>query len=471
MRFIDREKELAALEELWARPGAQFLALYGRRRIGKTTLLLAFARDKPHVYWVASRLSSATLLSSFSRAIHQYISPQAPLHPDFSYGDWETALRQLALLGQERRTLVIIDEFPYLVEAEPGLPSILQNVWDHHLKESDLFLALSGSHVGMMERETGRYQAPLYGRTTGLMLLQPLDFPAVRQFLPRYSLTQQITTYAIVGGIPSYLERWDDGQSVMRNIETRVLGPASLFQLDPPYLLGDELGQPRNYAAILLAIAAGKHTPAEIQKATGIEGQVSGYLQTLRSLRLIERQVPATVQRPERSRRSRYIIADPYLNFYFRFLAPNMELIEQGRIQVIINEIARQLDTFVARAAFEPLCRAWLIRSGDAGRLPFVPQRVGQWWSSKAQVDVVAINYRDRGVLLGEAKWQTRPVGPGVLETLKAKTREVLPDPGWTVHYALFARSGFTRQLQVRAAREHVILVALPQLVEGLEHG
>ncbi len=468
MHFINREKELAALEESWARRGAQFLALYGRRRIGKTTLLLAFARDKPYIYWVASRLSSAALLSSFSRTVHQFTSPDSPVRRDFSFGDWETALLQLAPLARERRILLIIDEFPYAVEAEPGLPSLLQNVWDHQLKESNLFLAISGSHVGIMERETGSYQAPLYGRTTGLMLLHPLDFPAVRQFLPRYSLTQQITTYAIVGGIPSYLERWDDGQSVMRNIETRVLGPASLFQLDPPYLLSDELGQPRNYAAVLLAIAAGKHTPAEIQKPAGIKGQVSGYLQTLRNLRLIERQVPATVRQPERSRRSRYVIADPYLNFYFRFLAPNLELIEQGRIRAITDEIAGQLDAFVGRVAFETLCRAWLVRSGDAGRLPFVPQRVGQWWSSRAQVDAVAINYRHKAVLLGEAKWQTRPVGQAVLEALKTKTRQVLPEPGWTVHYALFARGGFTQQLQDRATEERVILVNLQQLAEGL---
>ncbi len=463
-RFIDREEELAALEEMWGREGAQLLAVYGRRRTGKTTLLLHFARDKPFLYWVASRLSSDTLLRNFSRAVHNYTHPDMPAGPDFTYGDWETALRQLATLAREERLLVILDEFPYAVDAEPGLPSVLQSVWDHHLKGTRVFLALAGSHVGMMEREIGSYHAPLYGRATGRLLLHPLKFPAVQEFLPRYSIVQQVETYAILGGIPSYLELWDDRYPVMGNVE-RMLSPTSLFLFDPPYLLGDELGKPRNYAAILLAIASGKRTPSAISQATGIGGQVSSYLDTLRSLRLVERQVPATEPRPESSRRGRYVIADPYLRFYFRFLVPNLELIEQGRTQRILEEIERHLPAFVGQTAFEDLCRAWVIARGDAGQLPFVPQRVGRWWDRQAEVDVVAVSFRERAILLGEARWTARPVGADTLEALMAKAERVVPDPNWTVHYALFSKSGFATGLQERAARSNVMLVDLASVV------
>ncbi len=463
-RFIDREAELAALEEMWAREGAQFLAVYGRRRTGKTTLLLHFAQNRPFLYWVASRLSSDTLLRSFSRAVHNWAHPDAPAGPDFTYGDWETALRQIAPLARNQRLLVILDEFPYAADAESGLSSILQNVWDHHLKGTQVFLALAGSHVGMMEHEIGSYHAPLYGRATGRLLLHPLKFSAVRQFLPRYSIVQQVETYAILGGIPSYLELWDDQYPVMGNVE-RMLSSTSLFLFDPPYLLGDELGKPRNYAAILLAIASGKRTPATISQATGIGGQVSSYLDTLRSLRLVERQVPATEPQPESSRRGRYAITDPYLRFYFRFLAPNLELIEQGRIRLVLEEIERNLPAFVGQTAFEDLCRAWVVARGDAGQLPFVPQRVGRWWDQQAEVDVVAVSFRDRAVLLGEARWTSRPMGADALEALIAKADRVVPDLTWGVHYALFSRSGFTTGLQEQAARSSVTLVDLASVI------
>jgi AAA+ ATPase superfamily predicted ATPase len=250
----------------------------------------------------------------------------------------------------------------------------------------------------------------------------------------------------------------------MGNVE-RMLSSTSLFLFDPPYLLGDELSKPRNYAAILLVIASGKRTPATISQATGISGQVSSYLDTLRSLRLVKRQVPATEPQPESSRRGRYAITDPYLRFYFRFLVPNLELIEQGRIQLVLEEIERNLPAFVGQTAFEDLCRAWVVARGDAGQLPFVPQRVGRWWDQQAEVDVVAVSFRDRAVLLGEARWTFRPTGADALEALTARADRVVPGPNWAVHYALFSRGGFTAGLHEQAARANATLVDLASLI------
>jgi AAA+ ATPase superfamily predicted ATPase len=146
-RFIGRRRELAELNTLLAEPGPQFLILYGRRRVGKTTLLLHWAQESgvPFVYWVANRLSPVLQLRSFSQALYNAAHPEAPADAEFTYPTWEMALAQAVDLAADRRLILILDEFPYVAEAEPGLPSVLQNMWDHRLKATQIFLVLAAA--------------------------------------------------------------------------------------------------------------------------------------------------------------------------------------------------------------------------------------------------------------------------------------------------------------------------------------
>ena len=467
MDFIDRENEIEALDELYQREGAQFFILYGRRRTGKTALLIHWGRNKPHLYWVASRTSAANLLSRFSQALWNFANPDNLAGEDFSYGTWERAFRQAGDLARDARLIVTLDEFPYAVEANGGVPSFLQNVWDHHLKQTNIFLVLSGSHIGMVEREMVSYRAPLYGRATGIMLLKPLPFPAVRQFFPRWSPLQQVTAYAILGGIPGYLEKFDDRYPVARNVRERILSTTSLFfQIEPFFLVGEALREPRNYLAILQAIARGHRQLSAIARAAGLERSNTGsYLDTLRRLHLVERRVPATERHPERSRKGIYVLQDNYLRFYFRFIAPHQDWLERGQKDRLWHYIEEQLPSFVGSTAFEELCRQCVWAMGNQGQLPFYPDRVGAYWDRKTQVDVVAISWEAQAILLGEAKWTRETVGVPVLEGLKKKTAHVIPGPDWAVHHVLFSRSGFTPSLQQRAADEGVWLVPLEQIV------
>jgi AAA+ ATPase superfamily predicted ATPase len=179
MNFVNRERELADLADLWQRPGAQLVVVYGRRRTGKTTLLSRFIENKPSLYWVADRFPAATLLADFSKAIYRVQHPDVSPSADFSFPDWEMAVRALGSMARTQRLAVILDEFPYAVEAEAALPSLVQRLWDHELQHAQLFLALCGSHIGMMERELMTYRAPLYGRRSGQILVQPMEFPAL----------------------------------------------------------------------------------------------------------------------------------------------------------------------------------------------------------------------------------------------------------------------------------------------------
>ncbi len=181
--FVDRDTELAFLEQAWNSARSEFIVVYGRRRVGKTALLRTFCADRPHTFWVASLSSEAILRQSFTDAIWQ------TSHPDdasagFVYDSWERAFQALAELGANQRHVVVVDEFSYLAGSDPSVPSVLQKVWDERLQHTNLMLILCGSHIGMMERQVLAYQAPLYGRRTGQMQLRPLPLYASAGLLP-----------------------------------------------------------------------------------------------------------------------------------------------------------------------------------------------------------------------------------------------------------------------------------------------
>ena len=336
-RFIDRQRDLADLNRLLARQGAQFLLVYGRRRVGKTTLLTHWAAENadPFIYWVASRNTPTVLRQGLSDALWRWqnhtphtgaSAAERPIFPT-----WSTLFQQIARTIGDRRVILILDELSYAMESSPPLASELQNAWDHHFKESNVFLVIAGSHVGMME-QLQRYQSPLYGRFTARLLVDPLPFGALAEFYPRYTAAERMAAYAILGGLPGYLERFDDRQTIKANVQTQVFDRTGMFRLEPFALIGDEVREPRNYIAILHAIAGGNHTIEHIAKATGLQRSNAGgrYLQRLQDLRLVERRVPATVPRDQRTSLGRYYLKDNYLRFYFRFVQPNLDLLELG---------------------------------------------------------------------------------------------------------------------------------------------
>lgn len=192
----------------------------------------------------------------------------------------------------------------------------------------------------------------------------------------------------------------------------------------------------------------------------------------------MERRVPATVPRDQRqaSRNSRYHLADPYLRFYFRFIAPNLDLVEQELSDVLWERISDQFRAFIGATAFEDLCREWVLVQARARRLPMTPETVGSHWAPAAQVDVVAINWHDRALLLGECKWGIQPVDHDVIRALVDKTPKVVPTAreggaAWQVHYAFFARAGFAAAAHAEAEHLGALLVDLETLDADLRRG
>ncbi len=470
MEFFGRNKELTLLDKLHQREGAQLLILYGRRRIGKTALIEQWTQNRlgkrDYLYWMATQTSTTNQLRDFSQTILRFIEPDAPISPSFSYESWETALARVAQLSSQRRFVLILDEITYAMQANPELPSLLQRAWDHALKRTNLFLILTGSLAGIIQRSALDYQSPLYGRATAKLKLQPLSFGALRTLLPAMTTEQRVAVYAITGGIPAYLEPFDDRHNIIHNLREHFITPTNVMLNDAVFLLREQVDEPRNYIALLEAIANGGHKLVDIAKLAGLErSNANKYLTILRELGYIERIVPATVQRPERSRQGRYVFTDAYLRFYFRFLRPYLGDIERGRLNRVVNLLSDHLTDFIGVHTFEELCREWLNEKADRGELPYILDRVGSHWSKEAQIDVVGINWRTKQVLFGECKWGRQPVERKVIDKLVAQSAKASPSKGdWQQGYIFFSRAPLTSAAQQRASNLGAMILSVEQL-------
>lgn len=465
--FINRKTELELLTRMADSDRAELYVLYGRRRVGKTELIRAFCEGRPHLFFIATLSADSEQLATFSQQIWAFTHGEAPA--GFSFPSWDSAFRALADLPG--RPIVVLDEFTYLISGNRAISSILQKVWDEHLKDTKLMLVLCGSYIGMMETEVLGYQAPLYGRRTHSTLLEPLDLPSSSQFFPAYSADEKFLAWAVLGGMPYYLRMFSDRQDILSNIHQHILDAksAELFT-EPRLLLMEELREPRNYFSILRAIAQGNTRLNEIAQISGVgaANTVSRYLDILQQLRLVTRRVPATESQPEKSKRGLYQIDDHFLRFWFRYVQPNQGSLGLGLTDAILAQRVRpDLDHFAA-VAFEEAAQAHLARLARRGDLPFIPERIGGWWERDAEMDVLAISRTEKQALVGECKWSINPVGIDILADLKQKAQALLREDEITqLHYALFSRVGFTPALEQQAKDEGVLLFRVDDLVAG----
>lgn len=474
--FVDRQKELTFFNDILTRrrPGpAQLVLLYGRRRVGKTALLLHWVaqNDIPFTYWAAEKEPAALQRRKLYARILNVPILQAPIFE--SWGElWEATAN---IFGQKHH-IVILDEVPYMAEADPSTLSALQHAWDQHFQDSNIVIVLCGSQVKVME-SLQFHQSPLFGRLTGQWLLEPLRFSSLRVFFPGWSIEERVAVYAIVGGVPAYLNWLDPGLSLEENIRQVILSKGGMFLAEPTFLLYDEVRQPQSYLAILKAIGLGNHTSRDISNQTLIaSSHLSSYLSRLQDLKLVERRLPATVPpaKRRRSRRGRYHLQDPFFRFYFRFIAPFHDYLPFDT-DLVLDKVKQELRAFVGGTTFEELAQQWLIQQGKAGNLPFVPDIIGPHWSRHVQVDVTAVNWQSRQILLAECKWGQGPVNRQVVrELIERKTLRLRRDltdagEGWDIFYAIFSRAGFTESAAAELQAHAGLVIDLAALDDGLK--
>ncbi|QFU82330.1 ATP-binding protein [Natronorubrum aibiense] len=441
MTFYDRDDELAALETAFNSPGHDSYVVYGRRRVGKTELLKEFCTDRPHIYYLAAQEAEHRQREKFVEQVADTFDDRVP-----RIDGWDDAFEYLGDKLTSERHVVVIDEFPYLIAENDSLPSYIQAFVDEQLQHTDSMLVLCGSSVSTMESEVLGHESPLYGRRTGQIDLQPFSFQQARDIIT-YDFTDAIRSYSVTGGTPMYLTLFDYDRTLAENIQTELLSPTAVLYNEPEFLLRTELRNPARYMSILEAVALGHTTPNEISGATGIDpGPLSKYLQTLRRLRLIDREVPVTAS-SQKSKRSQYRVADEFLRFWFRYVEPNRSSIEEAPTIVFDGTIEPNLPTHVA-TTFEDVCQeaVWeAIRRGEFD----LYSKVGRWWYGEEEVDIVGLAPDDDRILLAECKWTAEPVGYALVESLRAKAENVRWGPGdREERYALFSRSGFVDGLE-----------------------
>ncbi|MFN2131482.1 MAG: ATP-binding protein [Anaerolineae bacterium] len=472
--FWDRQAELRTLEREYARERGSLVVIYGRRRVGKTTLIKEFIRDKPAMYFLADERLETVQRRRFQAVLSDFAGD--PLLARVSAGDWDTLFQLLIQrLDPDQKTVLVIDEFQYLAKTTPGYPSFIQGLWDEQFKDMNVMLILCGSLVGMMRRLVLDAGSPLYGRRTGQLRLQPLQFADYIDVFDG-SFNDLVPLYAVTGGIPRYIELLrQDGEDLLEQIVMHILQPGSALYDEPRFLLTGEVSETTTYFSILQTIASGDRKIGHIGRTLEIQAnRLSAYLQTLEDLNFVERRVPVTAG--PRSRRGLYYISDHLARFWFRYVFPNQNYLEIGRTSNVEAQLRATFDSEFTAQAFEECCASYLWRLADQGVLPFIPQRVGRWWGRNEEMDLVALNQETRDIMFGECKWTGQPVGIDVLKALYGKAQQVRWRRGerqeW---FILFSREGFQEALIDRArhpnadGRHDVTLVHDGRVIAGGE--
>ncbi len=444
--LIGRKQELEALEDIYVSDTSEFVILYGKRRVGKTELLTTFAKDKQAIFYSAKVCTDYEQLGAFSEVV---------LGKGQRFASWQSLFEYLAKISVDNKQLVIIDEFPYMVQANESIQSELQNIWDHTLKKSNIKLIICGSSMSFIEKKVISEKNPLFGRLTSIMRLYPLKFEEIGEFFPYYSTDDLVVVYSILGGVPHYLLQFDAEISVADNIKKYILNKRAILYHEVDFSIREELRQPMVYYSIIEQIAYGATKYSEIQSKTQIAtNKLSVYLNNLLSLGIIEREFSVTEKTKAKVKRSSglYRIKSNYFAFYFRFVFPNISELEQGDIDDVYSYDIEPFLASYSSFVYERLCYP-VLKKHIQNQTKMRFKDIGRWWQKNAEIDIVGM--AGQTMAFAECKWQAKKVGMDIYNKLLDKA-ECHFDTDKKYYY-LFSKSGFTDELIDVAKTHHAL--------------
>lgn len=414
LKFVNRDEELRELES------AKHALIYGRRRVGKTRLIKEFIKDKRAFYFLCQKnkieAEFERFKERFSKTFRTYIEAK----------NFEEFFEDV----KDQDIIFVFDEFSYWVEKNPGVPSLFQYIIDEILAESDVRLIFCGSLIGTMESLLS-YRQPLYGRVKLRMNVGSLKFRHVSEFLPKYSVEDRIRVYMCVGGVPAYLQEFDDGITLQENLERLFFNKFGYLYDEAERLLKDELREPEIYLRILESIALGETKMGKIASRSFVDvTNLPKYLKILERMDIITREKPIVGRN-----RGIIKIKDNYFNFWIRFVYRYRE-----EIELEVYDFSDEKFNSYAGRVFEDVCREFVADLVKEGRLDFT--KIGRWWHKDREIDILALNERGREILFGECKWQEGVDAERVCREIARKSEYVEWFNGERKEsFAVFARS------------------------------
>lgn len=467
--FIGREKELADLNALYHTDQFQMSVIYGRRRVGKSTLIHKFVEDKKAVLFTAIESSIDRNLELFSKSIYKALLPTMPKIPPFQ--SFEAAFDFLTEYVKNERCIVVIDEYPYLAASDKSISSRLQSYIDGEWKDSKMYLILCGSSMSFMENQVLGYQSPLYGRRTAQIKLHPFDYRTSAFFVPEYTYEDKALVYGVTGGIPKYLELFRPELTVYENLIQLFFNSSGYLYEEPGNLLKQELRDVSTYNAIIEALAQGATKVNEIVTKTHSDTATVSYcLKSLISIGIVEKCSAITDE--DNKKKTYYEISDNMFRFWYRFVPEGMDLIGmQYGSNYFEESVLPQLPDYMG-SIFEGMCRYYLQQISALGKMDFTITKIGRWWGNnpklrrEEEIDIVGVNAFSKNVLLGECKYKNEGIH---LETAKKlMERGLLITAYPNKSYVLCTKTSFTDEVKHFAKENKIMLVNLEDLYQDV---
>lgn len=460
--FVGRDREMKILNDAYLSSEFQLIAIYGRRRIGKTSLISQFCKGKRFVYFPATQTKPETNLKYLSESINESFPEPYPQGTRFK--DFRSAILYLADLSKKERLIFVIDEYPYLASSDPSIQSELQHLIDHILDKTQMMLILCGSSMSFMQRQVLGYESPLYGRRTAQIHLLPMSYREVCGFFPQYGPEEIMTVLAVTGGIPAYLSRFDEKLTVDENTERLFFDKSGALFEEPSNLLKQELRNVETYQSILDAIASGCTKVNEIVQTAHIEesGTLIPYLRNLMDLGIITKNISVTDN--VNSKNTRYRISDGLFRFWYVFVAKRLVPIAMGLPDIYKTTVKQRMNDFVA-PLFEEVSLTVMLADVD-----FLPVKAGRWWGtdpstrSQSEIDAVAVSEDGRSIAVGECKYRDQTTELSILKDLQRKSR-VFGDADILCY--LFSKSDFTDAIFSESEKGNVRLFTLKDIYDA----
>lgn len=466
-RFIGRKDELNTLEALYSKNDFQMLVLYGRRRVGKSTLLTEFLRGRPSVFYTAIEDTLEKNLLLFSRRIMENLTDD---QGSMSFTTFEDACAFISKRSEQQRIVVVFDEFPHLAEPNPSTLSILQNIIDSDWQHRNIFLIISGSSISFMEKKVLSEKSPLFGRRTAQLQLQPFSYQEAAEFVPDYSAEDKAICYGVTGGIAKYLSLIDPTRNIDDNIVSLYFSRSGYLYEEPRNLLTQEFRNVASYSAVIGAAASGKVRLQDIADESHMSAPMASVLiQNLITTGIVQRRTAITEE--NNKKKIQYVLSDGMFRFWYRFIPDAIDFIEMGRGQIYYQKYVKpRLDEYMG-GIFESMCRSYTLMLSIRGKLNADIMRVGTWWGTnparreQTDIDVVGIDPMDHTAVLGECKFKNELLDKTVYDSLK--DRDGLIDSHYrTVQFLLFSKSGFSDWLLDHCIQNGVLLISLDDLYQ-----